>query len=90
MQSFQPWSHITDYVEPAKTKFRRTKDKVLDAGFRKGKSFVTRESLTSRMDQFSRASGEDLEEAHAHLVYGLGGMGKTQLCRDYYRRHRAE
>lgn len=63
---------------------------MLDTDFRKGKSFVTRGSLTRSMDQFSGASGEDLEEAHTYLMYGLGGMGKTQLCRDYYRRHRSE
>ncbi|KAI1173201.1 hypothetical protein F4777DRAFT_558875 [Nemania sp. FL0916] len=46
--------------------------------------FVSREKELSQMDAILRKTGE----RRTVILHGLGGMGKTQLTREYIRRHR--
>jgi hypothetical protein len=51
--------------------------------------FVQRETETARLERFFHSSSQDTRRK-VFVVCGVGGMGKTQLCVEYVRRHKAD
>jgi hypothetical protein len=51
--------------------------------------FVQRETEMARLEGFFHSSSRDTRRK-VFVVCGLGGMGKTQLCVEYVRRHKAD
>jgi hypothetical protein len=51
--------------------------------------FVQREAEMRQLDNFFHGDAENKRQK-VFVVYGLGGMGKTQLCVEYVRRHKAD
>jgi hypothetical protein len=49
--------------------------------------FVQRITEMAQLDEFFKADA-DGKRRKAFVVHGLGGMGKTQLCVEYARRHK--
>ena len=51
--------------------------------------FVQREAEMRQLDMFFHGDTQSGRQK-VFVVYGLGGMGKTQLCVEYVRRHKAD
>jgi hypothetical protein len=53
--------------------------------------FVPREAETSQLEKFFQADADaGVKRRKVFVVHGLGGMGKTQLCVEYVRRHKED
>jgi hypothetical protein len=53
--------------------------------------FVQREKEMARLEKFFGTDGDgDDKRRKVFVVYGLGGMGKTQLCVEYARQHKKD
>jgi hypothetical protein len=55
--------------------------------------FVQRDRETSQLEKFFEDDADadaDGKRRKVFVVYGMGGMGKTQLCVEYVRRHRRD
>lgn len=61
------------------------------AGLPVTKHFVQREAEMRQLENFFRSDADvDGKRRKVSVVHGLGGMGKTQLCVEYVRRHRED
>ena len=53
--------------------------------------FVQREAEMAQLEKFFGSDVDaDRKRRKVFVVHGLGGMGKTQLCIEYIRRHKED